>query len=182
MLDERLVVLLVGARARHLDPLACGTSRVKADTTSPAARCRDTRASSSVVGRIGLGAKQTSERSAGNPHVAFDVAGAGNVAWSRCCDTSQPKGRGNREHTLRPKPERQSPALLRFPEQGEPVQDKPLAVKGSLRALSVGENGLPAAQVLISGMILHDWDLQLSDLREVAFKVTGWKRWARRRL
>ncbi len=23
----------------------------------------------------------------GNPHAAFDVAGAGNVAWSRCCDT-----------------------------------------------------------------------------------------------
>src|SRR5215510_11488832 len=46
------------------------------------------------------------------PHAAFDVAGTGNVAWSRCCDTSQPKGRGNREHKLRPKPARQSPTLL----------------------------------------------------------------------
>src|SRR5215813_14874995 len=56
--------------------------------------------------------KQTGERSAGNPHAAFDVAGTGNVARSRYCDTSQPKGRGNREHKLRPKPARQSPTLL----------------------------------------------------------------------
>ena len=31
------------------------------------------------IGPISLGAKQTGERSAGNPHAAFDVAGAGNV-------------------------------------------------------------------------------------------------------
>jgi hypothetical protein len=37
-------------------------------------------------------AKQTGERSAGNPHAAFDVAGTGNVAWSRCCDTRRRKG------------------------------------------------------------------------------------------
>jgi len=30
-----------------------------------------------------LDVKQMGERSAGNPHVAFDVAGAGDVAWSR---------------------------------------------------------------------------------------------------
>jgi len=29
------------------------------------------------------------ERSAGNPHTAFDVAGAGNVAWSECSDPSR---------------------------------------------------------------------------------------------
>ena len=29
---------------------------------------------------------------AGNPHAAFDEAGAGNVAWSRCCDTRNRKG------------------------------------------------------------------------------------------
>jgi hypothetical protein len=28
----------------------------------------------------------------GNPHAAFDEAGAGNVAWSRCCDTRRRKG------------------------------------------------------------------------------------------
>ena len=28
----------------------------------------------------------------GNPHAAFDVAGAGNVAWSRWCDTRRRKG------------------------------------------------------------------------------------------
>src|SRR5215470_14603115 len=60
--------------------------------------------------------KQAGERKAGNPHLAFDVAGTGNVAWSRCCDTSQPKGRGNRENKLRPKPARQSPTL---PVRGE---------------------------------------------------------------
>jgi hypothetical protein len=37
-------------------------------------------------GRIGLispGMKQMGERSAGNPHAAFDVEGTGDVAWSR---------------------------------------------------------------------------------------------------
>ena len=28
----------------------------------------------------------------GNPHAAFDEAGAGNVAWSRWCDTRRRKG------------------------------------------------------------------------------------------
>src|ERR1700741_383417 len=44
------------------------------------------------IGHISLGAKQTGERRAGNPHAAFDVAGTGNVAWSRCCDTRRRKG------------------------------------------------------------------------------------------
>jgi hypothetical protein len=43
------------------------------------------------IGPISLEAKQTGERSAGNPHAAFDVAGIGNVAWSRCCDTRRRK-------------------------------------------------------------------------------------------
>src|SRR6476646_4841944 len=43
------------------------------------------------IGPINLDAKQTGERSAGNPHAAFDVAGTGNVAWSRCCDTRRRK-------------------------------------------------------------------------------------------
>src|SRR3954471_9331190 len=46
----------------------------------------------SRIGPINLGVKQTGERSAGNPHAAFDVAGTGNVAWSRCCDTRRRKG------------------------------------------------------------------------------------------
>jgi hypothetical protein len=37
----------------------------------------------STIGPITLEVKQTGERSAGNPHAAFDVAGAGNVARSR---------------------------------------------------------------------------------------------------
>src|SRR6266513_4948619 len=44
------------------------------------------------IGPISLGAKQTGEHRAGNPHAAFDVAETGNVAWSRCCDTRRRKG------------------------------------------------------------------------------------------
>jgi len=47
----------------------------------------------------------------GNPHAAFDVAGAGNVAWSRCCDTRITERARNREHKHRPKPARQSSTL-----------------------------------------------------------------------
>src|ERR1700679_4184582 len=39
------------------------------------------------ISPISLEAKQTGERSAGNPHAAFDAAEAGNVARSRWCDT-----------------------------------------------------------------------------------------------
>ena len=38
------------------------------------------------IGPISLGAKQAGERSAGNPHAAFDVAGAGNVVRSKKVD------------------------------------------------------------------------------------------------
>src|SRR4249919_1379318 len=65
----------------------------------------------STIGPITLEVKQTGERSAGNPHAAFDEAGAGNVARSRWCDTRSPKGRDNREHKLRPKLARQSSTL-----------------------------------------------------------------------
>src|SRR6516165_10791917 len=63
------------------------------------------------IGPINLGVKQTGERRAGNPHAAFEEAGAGNVAWSRCCDTRRRKGEATGEHKLRPKPARQSPTL-----------------------------------------------------------------------
>ena len=36
-----------------------------------------------TISLISLGMKPTGERSAGKPHAVFDVAGAGNVAWSR---------------------------------------------------------------------------------------------------
>jgi hypothetical protein len=65
----------------------------------------------SRIGPITLGVKQTGERRAGNPHAAFEVAGAGNVAWWRCCDTRRRKGEATGEHKLRPKPARQSPTL-----------------------------------------------------------------------
>src|SRR5271166_4370636 len=41
------------------------------------------------IGPITLEAKQTGERSAGNPHAAFDEAGAGNVARPRWSDTRE---------------------------------------------------------------------------------------------
>jgi hypothetical protein len=44
------------------------------------------------IGPITLEVKQTGERRAGNPHAAFDVAEAGDVARSRCCDTRRRKG------------------------------------------------------------------------------------------
>src|ERR1700674_1064508 len=44
------------------------------------------------IGPINLDAKQAGERSAENPHAAFDVAGTANVAWSRCGDTRRRKG------------------------------------------------------------------------------------------
>ena len=65
----------------------------------------------SMIGPISFEAKQTGERSTGKPSAAFDVAGAGNVARSRWCDTRKTKERVNREHKLRPKPARQSPTL-----------------------------------------------------------------------
>src|SRR3984957_1473667 len=51
------------------------------------------------IGPITLEAKQIGERSAGNPHAAFDEAGVGNVARPRWCDTrrrkSEPTGNTN---------------------------------------------------------------------------------------
>jgi hypothetical protein len=44
------------------------------------------------IGPISLEKKQTGERSAVNPPAAFDVAGAGNVAGPRWCDTRRRKG------------------------------------------------------------------------------------------
>src|SRR6516162_8696456 len=63
-----------------------------------------------MIGPISFEAKQTGERNARNWHVAFDAAGAGNVAWSRCCDTRRRKSEltgntnfdVNRRASLRP--------------------------------------------------------------------------------
>src|ERR1700692_458715 len=69
----------------------------------------------STIGPITLEVKQTGERSAGNPHAAFDVAGAGNVAQSRWCDTRKRKGEttGNTNFDLNrrasPRPSRGAP-------------------------------------------------------------------------
>src|ERR1700692_285521 len=72
------------------------------------------------IGPISLEAKRTGERSAGNPHAAFDEAGAGNVAWSRCCDTRRRKSEktGNTNFDLN---RRASPR----PYLGEPGGESP---------------------------------------------------------
>src|SRR5258705_8153942 len=61
----------------------------------------------STIGPITLDVKQTGERSAGNPHAAFDVAGAGNAARRDSVTPANEKAR-NKENKPRPKPARQS--------------------------------------------------------------------------
>src|SRR5208283_3054020 len=62
----------------------------------------------SRIGPISLGMKQMGARSAGNPHAACDVAGAGNAARSRWCDTrrrkSEPTGNTNFDLNRRASP------------------------------------------------------------------------------
>ena len=45
-----------------------------------AAPTTDAKSAPSLIGPITLDVKRAGKRSAGNPHAAFDVAGAGNVA------------------------------------------------------------------------------------------------------
>jgi len=72
-------------------------------------------------------------RSAGNPHAACDVEGAGNVAWSRCWDTRRRKGEptGNPNFDLNrrasPRPYLEGPFFvpspaIRIPERAEGVK------------------------------------------------------------
>ena len=58
--------------------------------------CRSAKSPLGRIGPISRDTKQTGERSAGKPHAAFDVAGAGNVDHGRDAVTlGQPKGRDN---------------------------------------------------------------------------------------
>ena len=50
------------------------------------------KSTSSAIGLITFDEKFSGKRSAGNPHAAFEMAGIGNVAWSRYCDTHRRKG------------------------------------------------------------------------------------------
>jgi hypothetical protein len=60
-----------------------------------------------MIGHINLGMKQTGERNAGNPHVAFDVAGAGNGFTNELVRHSQRK----RGETDRPDLRNTAPVL-----------------------------------------------------------------------
>ena len=62
-----------------------------------------TESNTSKIGHITFDAKHAGERSAGNPHAAFDVAGAGNVIRSRLCGTRpQTRSELKVEQTLTP--------------------------------------------------------------------------------
>src|SRR6202040_646381 len=97
----------------------------------------DSTSAESRSGRIGpiiLEAKQTGGRSAGNPHAAFDEAGAGNVARPRWCDTrrrkSEPTGNTNFGLNRRVSPR---PYRGRRPRSGGTswqLQDRPRAPAG----------------------------------------------------
>src|SRR5271165_5800087 len=88
------------------------------------------------IGPIILEAKQTGERSAGNPHAAFDEAGAGNVAWPRSCDTrrrkSEPTGNTNFGLNRRASPR----PYLRGAEGETPLAYSPLHRDGARLSVS----------------------------------------------
>src|SRR5271169_6133375 len=90
----------------------------------------------STIGPITLEVKQTGERSAGNPHAAFDVAGAGNAARSRYCDTRRRKGEttGNTNIDLNrrasPRPYRRAVSQPQGAERAaEPRRDRGVRVR-----------------------------------------------------
>src|SRR5215467_3174961 len=102
-----------------------------------------------MIGPISFEAKQTGERNARNWHVAFDAAGAGNVAWSRCCDTRRRKSELtgntnfdlNRRASLRPYlratagaiPAADSPRVTRVGIDGSTRNWRPRGVDGRRR-------------------------------------------------
>ena len=51
-----------------------------------------TESTASTIGIITLGVKRIGKLSLGKPDAGFDVAGAGNVARWKSCDTRNPKG------------------------------------------------------------------------------------------
>lgn len=52
-----------------------------------------------MIGIITLGVKTKGKRSAGKPHAAFDVAGIGDAAWLKYCDTRIRKSEKPRTRT-----------------------------------------------------------------------------------
>ena len=108
------------------------------------------------IGPISLEAKQTGERSAGNPHAAFDAAEAGNAAWSRWCDTRRRKGEPtgntnfdlNRRASLRP--------YLREAEGETPSAYSPLYSDGERPSLSGGDHRL--GEPCSAGLAAFEYD------------------------
>jgi len=98
-----------------------------------------------MIGRISPDVKQMGARSAGNPHAACDVEGAGNVARSGYWDTRRRKGEPTGETNFglnrraSPRPYREGPFFIpspriRFPERAQWGQGtETLAKLGVLR-------------------------------------------------
>src|SRR4029078_13478244 len=128
------------------------------------------------IGPITLDAKQTGERSAGNPHAAFDVAGTGNVAWSRCCDTRRRKSEttGNTNFDLNrrasPRPYRRAGRV----KPSRPLYRSDLSMSAVARGEDASAQGRSAA--------LHPTAARRQPLsktermRRRAMGLTGWRR------
>src|SRR5271163_3635789 len=104
-----------------------------------------TTSAESRPGRIGPYALRRSKQVSavrGNPHAAFDAAGAGNVAWSRWCDTrrrkSEPTGNTNFDLNRRASPR----PYLRGAEGETPSAYSPLHPDGVRLPLSGGDHRL----------------------------------------
>src|SRR5260370_39696182 len=76
---------LSGRDSTHRTDRNCGATsvRISAAVQRLQGSLANTESRSSTIGPITLEVKQTGEGSAGNPHAAFDVAGAGNRARAR---------------------------------------------------------------------------------------------------
>src|SRR5262245_21370662 len=78
-------------------------------------------------------AKQAGERRAGNPHAAFDHAGAGNVARWRCCDTRERKGEPTGNTNVDLNQRARSRPYLEQPVVKIPPADSPNAIDAEIR-------------------------------------------------
>jgi hypothetical protein len=85
-----------------------------------------------MIGPISPDVKQMGARSAGNPHAACDVEGAGNVAWSGCLGQL-----ARQSSTLPERPFLVPSPAIRFAERAERCQGTEMLAQLSGLPLSV---------------------------------------------